>query len=188
MLLRGVLVKKNFKLISFIIIIAIITFFTLKTLYKTDYLNIIGEECQKYNIDKYEILSIIKAESNFKADAVSSKNAIGLMQLTLDTANWCTEKIGMDKVTESDLYVPEINIKLGVYYYNYLFERYGDFDTALAAYNAGMGNVEKWLDDNKYSTDGYKIKTTPYEETNRYITKINNNLKIYKFLYKELKV
>lgn len=180
--------KKLFKFIIFLIIIAILLLFVGKNMYKTDYLSIIGEECQKYNIDKYEILSIIKAESNFKPDAVSSKNAIGLMQLTPDTANWCAEKTDMDEVTKSDLYVPQINIKLGIYYYSYLLERYGDFDTALAAYNAGMGNVDKWLKDTKYSNDGVKINTTPYQETNRYITKINNNLKIYKFLYKELKV
>ena len=180
--------KKLFKFIIFLIIIAILLFFIGKNIYKTDYLSIIGKECQKYNIDKYEVLSIIKAESNFKADAVSSKNAIGLMQLTLDTANWCAERNGIDKISESDLYVPEINIKLGIYYYNYLLERYGDFDTALAAYNAGMGNVDKWLKNTKYSNDGKKINTTPYQETNRYITKINNNLKIYTFLYKELKV
>ncbi len=188
MLLRGVLVKKLFKFIIFLIIVAILLFVSGKAIYKTDYLSIIGVECQKYNIDKYEILSIIKAESNFKPDAVSSKKAIGLMQLTLDTANWCAEKIGIDKVTESDLYVPETNIKLGVYYYSYLFKRYDDFDTTLAAYNAGMGNVDKWLINSKYSDDTRHIKTTPYQETNRYITKINNNLKIYKFLYKELKL
>lgn len=180
--------KKLFKFIIFLIIIIILLFFVGKCVYKTDYLSIIGDECQKYNLDKYEVLSIIKAESNFKPDAVSSKNAIGLMQLTIDTANWCAEKIGFKEVSKNDLYVPEINIKLGIYYYSYLLERYGDFDTALAAYNAGMGNVDKWLKDSKYSNDSKKINTTPYQETNRYITKINNNLKIYKFLYKELKV
>ena len=77
---------------------------------------------------------------------------------------------------------------LGVYYYNYLKERYEDFNTTLASYNAGMGNVDKWIKDSKYSDDGKFVKTTPFDETNRYITKINNNLKIYKFLYKELNV
>lgn len=188
MLLRGVWVKRFFKFIVFLIVVAILLFFTAKTVYKTEYLSIIGEECQKYNIDRYEILSIIKAESNFKSDAVSPKNAVGLMQLTLDTANWCASQLGIEDMEISDLYVPEINIMLGVYYYSYLKERYRDFDTTLAAYNAGMGNVNKWLEDSKYSDNNETINTTPYQETNRYITKINNNLKIYRFLYKELKV
>lgn len=180
--------KKIFKLLIYILVLAVILLLIGKNIYKTNYIDIVSEECQKYNIDKYEILSIIKAESNFKADAVSSKNAIGLMQLTIDTANWCAGKIGMENISGSDLYVPETNIKLGVYYFSYLYQRYNDFDTALAAYNAGMGNVDKWLEDRQYSDDGVTIKNTPYKETNRYITKINNNLKIYKFLNEELKI
>ena len=177
--------KKIVKFLIFIILIIVIFFIVAKIIYKDDYINIVNEECEKYNIDKYEILSIIKAESDFNPEAISSKNAIGLMQLTPETANWCAEKLDMDKVEESDLLKPEINIKLGIYYYNYLLERYSDMNTALAAYNAGMGKVDNWLNDEKYSKDGKTIHTTPYEETNRYITKINNNLKIYKFLYKE---
>ena len=180
--------KNIFKIIIFIVIVAILILFIAKYLYKTEYKEIINEECSEYNIDKYLILSIIKAESNFESDAVSPKDAIGLMQLTLDTANWCAEKLEMDKITISDLYVPETNIKLGVFYFDYLLDKYNDFNTAIAAYNAGMGNVEKWLSDSKYSNDGKKIEKTPYKETNAYITKINNNLKIYKFLYEELKL
>lgn len=180
--------KKLFKFIFFLAVASVLIFFSAKAVYKTDYLSIIGEECQKYNIDRYEILSLIKAESDFKADAVSSKNAVGLMQLTLDTANWCGKQLGITDIEINDLYVPEINIMLGVYYYSYLKERYGDFDTTLSAYNAGMGNVDKWLENSKYSKDGKTIDTTPFQETNRYITKINNNLKIYNFLYKELKI
>ena len=155
-------------------------------IYKTKYIDIINTECLKYEINPTEILSLIKAESNFNPDAVSSKNAIGLMQITLETANWCCEIMNMDYVTKSDLCVPETNIKIGVYYYNYLLDRYNNINTALAAYNAGMGNVDRWLTDEQFSKDGTNITTTPYPETNRYITKINNNIKIYKLLYKEL--
>ncbi len=177
--------KKIVKFLIFLILIIVLLFVVAKIIYKADYIDIVNEECQQYNLDKYEILSIIKAESNFNPDAVSSKKAIGLMQLTLETANWCADKLGMNEVSESDLLKPEINIKLGIYYYNYLLERYGHMNTALAAYNAGMGKVDNWLNNEKYSKDGKTIHTTPYEETNRYITKINNNLKIYKFLYQE---
>lgn len=178
--------KKIFKILLFIIVFIILILFVAKFLYKNEYINIINKECSEYNIDEYVILSVIKAESNFKPDAVSPKDAIGLMQLTLDTANWCAEKLNINDVQKSDLYVPEINIKLGVYYFNYLLDKYDDFNTAVAAYNAGMGNVDKWLNDSNYSNDGKKLIKTPYNETNSYITKINNNIKIYKFLYKEL--
>lgn len=177
---------KFIKFIFTLIIIAAVTFFVGRYIYKTDYLTVINNECMQYNIDPIEILSIIKAESNFKSDAVSAKNAIGLMQITPETANWCAEKMGMGAVSQSDLYVPKINIKIGIFYYNYLLERYNNINTAIAAYNGGMGNVDKWLKDSRYSDDGVTIKSTPYPETTRYITKINNNIKIYKLLYKEL--
>lgn len=177
--------KKTVKFLIFFILVIILIFVIAKMIYKIEYIDTINKECQKYNIDKYEILSIIKAESDFDSDAISSKNAVGLMQLTPETANWCAKKLGIKEVSEKDLINPEINIMLGVYYYSYLLQRYGDMNTALAAYNAGMGKVDGWLTDKRYSEDGKIIKTTPYQETNRYITKINNNLKIYKFLYKE---
>lgn len=177
--------KKAIKTLIFFVLIITICFVIAKIIYKDDYIDIIEKECKKYNIDKYEILAIIKAESNFDCNAVSSKKAIGLMQLTLDTANWCAKRLDIDEVTEDDLHNPELNIKLGVYYYSYLLEQYHDVNTALAAYNAGMGKVNVWLSDKNYSKNGITIDSTPYEETNKYITKINNNLKIYKFLYKE---
>lgn len=177
--------KKIVKTLIFFLLIITIFFVIAKIIYKDDYIDIIEKECEKYNIDKYVILSIIKAESDFDSDAVSSKKATGLMQLTLDTANWCAKILDIDEVSENDLHNPELNIKLGICYYNYLFERYNDTNTALAAYNAGMGKVDTWLSDGNYSKDGTKIYTTPYEETNKYIIKINNNYKIYKFLYKE---
>lgn len=177
---------KFIKFILFLIIIFVLMFSAGRYIYKTKYIDIINTECLKYEINPTEILSIIKAESNFNPDAVSSKNAIGLMQITLETANWCCEIMNMDYVTKSDLCVPETNIKIGVYYYNYLLDRYNNINTALAAYNAGMGNVDRWLTDEQFSKDGTNITATPYPETNRYITKINNNIKIYKLLYKEL--
>ncbi len=178
--------KKIIKFFISFIIVVILLFVVAKMIYKIEYMDIINREGQEYGIDKYEILSLIKAESNFDANAVSSKNAYGLMQLTLETANWCAKELGMNELTPDDLLIPETNIKLGVFYYSYLKGRYeGILSTSLSAYNAGMGKTDKWLDDDEYSQDGKTIITTPYGETNRYITKINNNIKIYKFLYKE---
>lgn len=168
------------------IIVFTTVFFVSRYIYKTEYLAIIENECMKYDVNPVEILSIIKAESNFKQDAVSSKNAYGLMQLTVDTANWCAKELGLEYLEPDDLLDAKTNIKLGVFYYNYLLKRYGSTNTAFAAYNGGMGNVDKWLQNNKYSNDGKSIVSTPFPETTRYITKINNNIKIYRLLYKEL--
>lgn len=178
--------RKLFKFVLTLVVIFATVFFVGRYIYKTEYIDIIETECLKYNVNTVEILSIIKAESNFKEDAVSPKNACGLMQLTLDTANWCAKELGLEYLEQIDLLNPQTNIKLGVFYYSYLLKRYNDTNSALAAYNAGMGNVDKWLRDSQYSKDGKTIYRTPFAETTRYITKINNNIKIYKLLYKEL--
>ena len=183
---RGAKVRKFLKFLLTLFIILAIIIFVGRYIYKTEYIDIIEEECLKYNVDTVEILSIIKAESNFKEDAVSSKNAYGLMQITHDTANWCAKELGLEYLNQDDLLNPYTNIKLGVFYYSYLLKRYNDTNSAFAAYNGGMGNVDKWLKDQQYSKDGKTIHNTPFAETTRYITKINNNIKIYRLLYKEL--
>jgi len=178
--------KKFINLIIILLIVFISSLVIFKTIYKTEYLDIVKKECKKYNCSPYQILAIIKSESNFDENAHSKKGAIGLMQITLETANWCLENLDEDKITEKQLYNPETNIKIGTYYFCYLLERYGNIDTAISAYNGGMGNVDKWLNNPKYSADGKVITSTPYDETTNYIKKINNNITIYKLLYKEL--
>ena len=175
--------KKIVKTLIFFLLIITIFFVIAKIIYKDDYIDIIEKECEKYNIDKYVILSIIKAESDFDSDAVSSKKATGLMQLTLDTANWCAKILDIDEVSENDLHNPELNIKLGIYYYNYLFERYNDTNTALAAYNAGSRNVDLWLSDERYSDDGKTLKEIPFEETKNYVSRIAWMKKVYEKAY-----
>lgn len=137
----------------------------------------------EFGLEPALVFAVIKTESNFKADATSSKNAHGLMQITEDTLNWALfrENEG-EEHTVKDLYDPEINIKYGCLILSLLMEEFGDTDTALAAYNAGRGNAIKWLKDSRYSADGIHIKSTPYKETNEYIRKVNK----YYHKYREM--
>ena len=83
------------------------------------------------------------------------------------------------------LYDPEINIKMGCWYLNNLIEQFGNVDTALAAYNAGSGNVRQWLQDSEYSKDGETLYNIPFAETKKYVDKIKVNYKMYQYLYGE---
>ena len=89
---------------------------------------------QKLGVDPYVALSIAKIESNFNTGIKSSRGAIGLYQLTPSTA----KKLGVNP------YVPRENIEGGLKYYQMLYNKYGSMDLALAAYNAGPGNVAKY--------------------------------------------
>lgn len=142
----------------------------------------------EYNLEPALVFAVIKTESNFKADARSLKEAYGLMQITKDTLNWAILRENKNAgYTVADLYDPEVNIKYGCLILSLLLTEFEDTDTALAAYNAGRGNVLKWLKDRRYCEDGIHIKNTPYEETNDYIKKVNKFYRQYSAMLGEEK-
>lgn len=99
------------------------------------------------------------------------------MQLTEVTAKECADRLGL---TNYDYMDPETNIKLGCYLLRMLIDRYESTDTALAAYNAGIGNVDGWLADPNYSRDGKNLYEIPFTETKYYVEKVNQYIKEYK--------
>ena len=135
----------------------------------------------EYGLDKTLVAAVIYAESGFDNTAHSGL-ARGLMQMTDATADWVAERLGIEY--EYDMAEePEINIKMGCYYLSYLEETYRNTETALAAYNAGMGNVTKWLTDKSYSEDGKTLDDIPYKETRHYVKRVKIFEKVYKKLY-----
>ena len=174
--------------ILFLIILIFVIFkpqnWILKKLYKLDYSEYVYKYAEENDIDPYLIFSIIKAESNFNRNIESSSGAIGLMQLMESTAVEKANEIGEEVVVKEALFNPEINIKIGTSYYAYLIKHYkGNEHLALAAYNAGMGNVDKWIEEETIKEDGSDLENIPYKETNNYVRKILRNYKIYKELY-----
>ena len=100
--------------------------------------------CENYDLDPSFLAAVIEQESKFRADAKSSAGAIGLMQLQPATAKGIAIRTGGSKFVLSDLYDPELNIRYGSWYLHHLLVKYGDERLALAAYNAGQQNVDRW--------------------------------------------
>ena len=153
-------------------------------MYPLKYEYYISSYSQKYGLDKFLVAAVIKTESNFIPDAHSGK-ARGLMQLTDETALWIANKMDIEFQPE-DVVDPQTNIEMGCYYLKYLIDKYDNCDTALAAYNGGMGNVSKWLADKKYSDDGKTLKYIPFEETRNYVVRVNKYKQIYNDKYAEM--
>ena len=153
----------------------------LKRLYPKDYLEYVESASKKYEVEENLIFAIIKNESNFENTSSSHKGAQGLMQLMEETANEIANKIGIENVDLSD---PKTNIEIGTYFYAYLFNKYNDEGLALAAYNAGAGNVDKWINSGQLEKDGSNIENIPYKETNMYVRKVLQTVKIYEYIYK----
>ena len=168
--------KKLFRLIIFLLIISAFGICAVARLFPLEYKENILYYSEEYDVSPSLIAAIIKAESNWQTDAVSSAGAKGLMQLSDTTFEWISGQ-------NEDIFDPGTNIKYGTFYFSKLLAAYEDEDTALAAYNGGSGNVDRWLLDSRYSKDGRTIDSTPYGETNRYIKKINIYEKIYDFIY-----
>jgi len=150
-------------------------------LFPMDYEEVVTKYANENELDKYLVMAVIKTESDFIPDAHSGK-ATGLMQLTDDTGKWVARKLNI-RYSNADLKNPERNIRLGCYYLKYLIKHYKNTDVALAAYNGGMGNVDKWLKDEKYSDDGKSLKNIPFKETREYVEKVNKHWDKYKNMY-----
>lgn len=174
-------VLKAFGIIILFLFLMIFLFLIYSTIkYPIKYKDNIIFCADTYNLNPYVISSVINVESSFNNEAVSNKGAIGLMQLMPSTANWLAKKMNMNNFKEKDLFIPDINIKLGSFYLKYLIERFEHIETALCAYNAGEGTVSNWLTIKEYSKDGVRLDSIPYKETKSYLEKLKINMKFYK--------
>lgn len=126
-------------------------------------------------------LSVIRAESGFNEKAVSDKGAVGLMQVTPTTAEYIK---AVYSLSDGDLADGEYNIGIGCRYLEYLEGKFSSVSTVAAAYNAGEGRVREWLKDKNFSSDGATLITTPFSETNAYVTRVKNFYKFYNFFIK----
>lgn len=129
------------------------------------------------------VFAVIRTESHFQPDAVSSAGAKGLMQLMDGTYEWIQTKLPGESEPAERVFDPEVNIRCGTKLLALLIKEFGDTETALAAYNAGIGTVEGWLKDNRYSADGKTLVNIPIEETNTYVKRVLKAKAQYQALY-----
>jgi soluble lytic murein transglycosylase len=135
---------------------------------------------KEFNLDKNIVYSVIKVESKFNSNAVSKKDAKGLMQIRDITRDWAAEEL---KIKDVDIFDPETNIRIGCWYLSKLYDEFGKLDLVIAAYNGGSGNVKKWLEDDKYSKDGENLHSIPFDQTSNYVDKVKKYYKEYKRIY-----
>ena len=173
--------------LSIIILLVLSICMLKKVFYPLTHFEIVKTEASKNGIDPYLIMAIIKTESGFNNEATSKKEAKGLMQIMDTTASDINSEINVVDDVNDNIYDENINIALGCKYFSNLVKKYnGNYYTAICAYNAGMGNVDKWLEQgviNK-SLNNYKDISIPFKETENYLKKVIIRYKMYRFLYK----
>ncbi len=142
--------------------------------YPLAYAAIVRGHARRYDLDPALLAAVIYQESKFKADARSSSGAIGLMQLLPGTAEGIAVHTGGTQFRVGDLYDPEINVRYGSWYLRRLLTKYGDERTALAAYNAGQQNVDRW----RAAGEGIQ-----FSETRAYVERVERLKTIYRRAY-----
>lgn len=164
------------------IVLAIIFVIIINLTFPIFYNNYVEEYSRSFGVDKYLIYAIIKAESNYNLKATSEKNAKGLMQVLDETGEEVFNILGTPN-SDRDLYKPKANIMAGTYYMKTLMDRYDhDEIKAIAAYNSGMVNADRWSE-----KDSYNFKDNiDFNETKSYVERVERNKIIYKILYENL--
>lgn len=160
----------------------------LKFMYPNKYEDIVTKYAVEYNVDKYLVLAIIKAESGFDPNATSMKNAKGLMQIIDNTGIWIANKIGIKDFKVKDLYDPETNIRMGCWYLDHLYKDKkikGNYRYVIVAYNAGYGNLLEWLSDKRYINANGELKIIPFGETEEYLKRVEKYYLNYKSIYEK---
>jgi soluble lytic murein transglycosylase len=143
--------------------------------YPLNYATIVRVHARENRLDPALLAAVIESESKFDPNARSSAGAVGLMQLTPTTAKGIALYTGGSRFRVSDLTDPDINVRYGAWYLRHLLDRYGNNERlALAAYNAGEDNVDRW----RQAHEGIQ-----FGETRDYVARVERLKKIYRRAY-----
>ncbi len=155
-----------------------------KAIYPEEYYELVIKYSKDYSIPAALTFAVIKTESNFDKDVISSAGAIGLMQIMPSTYEWLAQAKFNETSNVSLLFDPEINIRYGTYYLQYLYEKFGTWEKALIAYNWGEGNFKRHLDEYGYTEGDYD--SIPITETRNYVKKVLHHWEKYEKLYENI--
>jgi soluble lytic murein transglycosylase len=152
--------------------------------YQQKYAAQVEKYAKEFNVEEPLIYSVIRTESGFRPEVESHAGAMGLMQLMPSTFDDLQNRLdGEVRYGADSLLDPDINVRYGTYLLSQLLQKYGNIPTAAAAYNAGPAAVDGWLSDGACSTDGKTLTRIPYEETEKYVARIEHAYDLYKKLY-----
>jgi len=148
--------------------------------YRNDLLRI----ARQRNLDPYMVAALIRQESEFNPQALSSAHAYGLTQVQPATARALARRAGVGRAGNRALFQPVANLKLGTYYLRGLLDRFGGkWEPTLAAYNAGKSHVDEWIAWNAYREPAEFVESIPFTETREYVEAVMRNAAIYRNLY-----
>jgi soluble lytic murein transglycosylase len=156
-----------------------------KDVYPAAWGDLVAEQADTYHVDPLLMLALMRQESAFDPRAASSAQALGLTQIVPSTARTIAAKLGLDDFQLNDLYKPDISVEFGAWYLSQLLGQYhGRVFPTLAAYDAGPGNVSRWMQ--RFGDDpDLLVEQIPFSETQTYLRIVYDNYWHYSFLYRD---
>ena len=155
-----------------------------RAIYPQKYAETVAKYAERYDVDRFLVYAVIKCESNFNPDAISSEGALGLMQLIPDAFDWVRTKEPDKETLENEaLFDPETGIRYGTLLLSLHLEEFETTELALCAYHAGRGKVNEWLAEGKLKDGGKKTDGIPTSDTRQYVKRVMDAYKIYQKLY-----
>ncbi len=156
-------------------------------MYPIKYEEQIFNSAEATGADPFLVMAVIRTESKFDPDKESPKGAMGLMQLMPDTVDEIVERGPFSPAYREHPFDPGMNIHMGSWYLAALKREYKDNEVAaVAAYNAGAGNVNKWLREGTWDGSRRNVSNIPFGETRHYIQRVFFYYDKYKSLYGHL--
>lgn len=134
-------------------------------------------------LDPYLVAALIRQESAFNPNAVSHANAVGLMQLLPKVGRGMAKQEKLRHFNTQLLFQPRVNLELGTRYFRSMVDRFGSFEYALAAYNAGVDRVQDWSKQDTFRDPEEFVESIPFTETREYVENIMRNMNVYRQLY-----
>ncbi|HCC32929.1 MAG TPA: lytic transglycosylase [Clostridiales bacterium] len=167
-------------------VVAVCTF--VRWQYPLRYPEAVREYAGEASLDPILVAAVIRVESRFRADAVSPRGALGLMQVMPETGRWIAAQLGVAPFTPEMLFDPFLNLRMGTWYLAHLWEEFhGDPVLALAAYNGGRGRVREWIRRKGWSpgdeNTSFPVQSIPYGETRRFVTAVLRDVGRYRLLH-----
>lgn len=153
--------------------------------YPTEYEEYVIKYSKEYDIDPRYIFAVIRTESSFVETAESEVGARGLMQIMPDAFDWIKFRLDDDRdITFDSMFEPEYNIQYGTYMLSYLYDQFGSYELASAAYHQGMNAVQGWIDDGTIDPDHFSVNENldamPSDLTQDYIYRVMKAFDKYK--------
>jgi lytic transglycosylase catalytic len=151
--------------------------------YPRKYRDYVETYASRFSVPEAVLYAVMRTESGFDSAAESSAGAVGLMQLMPDTFRWLTQDVLHEYLEDGMRYDPETSIRYGACLLSRYYLRFGRWELAFAAYNAGETRVDGWLADESIADGTGGLRRIPYRETRHYVSKVQKAVSVYEKLY-----